>query len=156
ESSLPQSPIDRELRLSVFRNRLGYQIHARQFFQFNHGNETIANTLNFTIGNPVAPLESFDGLVGAPGQKVHSRLRGIVDECLTASHCVQEGNIEPHDAESDHTDFVYFLNHKKDSVGRIRLHRRYHSNLPNSMSFRSPNQGGWCCMMYIDLVEVLF
>jgi hypothetical protein len=26
------------------------------------------------------------------------------------------------------------LNHKKDSVGRIRLHRRYHSNLANSMS----------------------
>src|SRR5262249_21354812 len=59
-----------------------------------------------------APFESFDGLVGAPGQKVHSCFRGIVDERLAASRSVQEGNIEAHDAKPDYADFAYFLNHK--------------------------------------------
>src|SRR5262249_49293629 len=112
ESSLPQTLIDCELRRGVFRDRLGYEIHSRQLFQFSRSDETITNILNFTIGNPVPPLEPFDGLVAAPGQKVHGRLRGIVDERLAASHGVQEGNIEAHDAEPDYADFAYFLNHK--------------------------------------------
>ena len=47
-----------------------------------------------------------------PGQRVHSRFRGIVDERLAASHGVQKGDIEAHDAESDYADFVYSVNHK--------------------------------------------
>src|SRR5262249_40714467 len=91
---------------------LGYEIHSRQLFQFRRSDETIANTLNFTIGNPVPPLEPFDGLVAAPGQKVHSPFRGIVDKRPVASRSVQEGNIEAHDAKPDYADFAYFLNHK--------------------------------------------
>ena len=47
-----------------------------------------------------------------PGQRIHSRFRGIEDKRLAASHGVQKGDIEPHDAEPDYADFVYSINHK--------------------------------------------
>ena len=47
----------------------------------------------------------------------------------------EKGDIKAHNTEPDYADFVYFLNHKTRLVGRIRLHRRYHSDRANSMSF---------------------
>ena len=60
-------------------------------------------------------------------QRIHGRFRSIEDQRLAASHSIQKGDIEPHDAEPDYADFVHSINHKMAaSPERIRLYRRYH------------------------------
>src|SRR5882724_10858897 len=113
-------------------------MHSCQLFQSSHCDEAVPDILYLAIGNPVPPLEPFDGLLTTASQRVHSRFRSIVDKSLATSHSVQKGDIKAHNTEPDYADFVYFLNHKTRLVGRIRLHRRYHSDQANSMSSKKP------------------
>src|SRR5882724_1760798 len=111
-------------------------MHSCQLFQSSHCDEAVPDILYLAIGNPVPPLEPFDGLLTTASQRVHSRFRSIVDKSLATSHSVQKGDIEAHDTESDYADFIYSVTHKEILLGSIRLYPRYHRRRVNSMSFK--------------------